>query len=103
MSKFDAQKVLCSWGVHSHSKKVLFESKETKIKFIIPICPHCECPKRKYMKMLFPNGRVCIDRTIYDKLVDVLKSSRMILNGFPGGVYDLSKRLQEVLKNLRED
>lgn len=103
MSKFDAQKVLCSWGLHSHSKKALFECKDVKFKFIIPICPHCERPKRKHMKMIYPDGRVSIDRAIYNRLVDVLKSSRMILNGFPGEVRNLSESLQGVLKSLRKD
>jgi len=94
------QEILCAWGMHSHSKKLLFEAKDSKIKFVIPVCPHCGCPKRKHMKMMFSDGRVCIDKEIYTKLISVLKSSKLTLNGFPGGVHNLSEALKDLLGSL---
>jgi hypothetical protein len=99
--KFDARKVLCSWGIHRHSKKVLFESKDVKVKFTIFMCPYCKQPKKRDVKMFFPDGRVCIDRLVYNRLIDTLKWSRMVLNGFPGTARKLSESLQELLESLK--
>ena len=58
----EMQKTFCCWGIHSHNKKAIFEAKGVKIKFQIPICPHCECPKRKYIKMFYSDGSVRISK-----------------------------------------
>jgi len=97
---FDAQKVLCNWGIHFHSKKAIFRAKGVKIKFIIPICPHCEHPKRKSIKIFFPNGKVGIDKIVYKKLIYTLRESKMILNGFTGNIRSLSNSFQRLLKQL---
>ncbi len=68
MMSFDAQRTLCSWGIHSHNKKAIFKAEGVKIKFMIPICPHCECPKRKYMKAFYPDGSVRINKKYFEQL-----------------------------------
>ena len=103
MGKSTAREVLCAWGIHNYSKKALFESKETKLKFLISICPYCEEPKRKHMKLLYPDGRICIDEVIYNRLISVLEESKMTLNRFTGEVRNLSNSFQELLESLKKD
>lgn len=50
---FNAQETLCSWGIHHHNKEIVFRSGDTDFYFTINICPHCKCPSKKTMKMIF--------------------------------------------------
>ena len=74
MKDFDANNLLCSWGIHSHNKQITLTSPDIDIKLIVNICPKCRCPKKKSLKLLFGKGDYKISGALFQELLSFLKN-----------------------------
>lgn len=93
-----ASKILCSWGIHSHNKKVEFSSPDLDLVFTVKICPKCRCPKRKTLQMLFSDGRMVLDKTVYNTAVELLEEASKKLKS---SNYSLSQKIHNFLKDVK--
>ena len=71
---FDARRVLCSWGIHSHNKKIAFTSSDVDFKFEVCICPYCRCPKKKTLKILFGNHARFVSYKLFREIIIFLEN-----------------------------
>lgn len=74
MKGFDANNLLCSWGIHSHNRQIILTSPDIDIKLIVNICPKCKCPKKKSLKLLFGKGNYKISGELFRELLLFLKN-----------------------------
>ena len=70
----DARRTLCSWGIHRHSKKIVFASSEVDFKFEVCICPYCKCPKKKTLKMLFGDHTRLMSCRLFHEIISFLEN-----------------------------
>lgn len=75
MKDFDADGLLCSWGIHLHNKQITLVSPDVAdLKLVVNICPKCKCPRKKTLKLLFGKGNYRISKELFQELLLFLKN-----------------------------